>query len=489
MTEKTEKTKDRKYGILIRVIAAILVIAMISSVLVYYQTDVTVNPQQEENKAVRLAARQLLADNDYANASRLERMSEYTRNLLRIKNSTASYQRAAEIEIAEGDYQAAISLTAKAIEAYSGHDAEEEAELYFQMGYLHVMENEYENAMKWLNLGLELKDSPEARLVRAQVRLNLKELDTDAALEDVVAYMNMAEDAGENLPDLINVYEAAGDYRTAAIMYTRLLETNPDPDYYLHRAYCYVSMAQAEQDPSEMGNAVADREAYEQAGGKDLATADVMLGIGWMRMERYPEAGKSFIAALNEGYKDPESLYYYIVLCSYVSENFAQACTYGDQMIERISRGEDLTAAEMGLENTTGRMKVKLVEIDFPFLCRMTGASHMKTGDFEQAEECLPVCLNENPDMPYANYLRGVCRMVAKRYAEAEADFTRAIAGEVETETSYYSRAICRIKLENTEGTMEDLDWILLHGTNEELFQDASGMMNQLLAGEIPVID
>ena len=51
------------------------------------------------------------------------------------------------------------------------------------------------------------------------------------------------------------------------------------------------------------------------------------------------------------------------------------------------------------------------------------------------------------------------------------------------------AQAICRIKLGKTEGAMEDLDWVLLHGTNEELFQTASGMMDQLMAGEIPVLD
>jgi tetratricopeptide (TPR) repeat protein len=99
------------------------------------------------------------------------------------------------------------------------------------------------------------------------------------------------------------------------------------------------------------------------------------------------------------------------------------------------------------------------------------------------------MCLSLEPERATARYYRGVCLLKLKRYQEAEEDFNRAIAGNGEPEKSHYSRAICRIKLDNAAGAMEDFDWILLNGTDEELFQAASGMMAQLMAGEIPAID
>ena len=482
----SERAEVKKRGILFRATAALLVAAMISGILVYQQTGVIINPEPMQNKAVRLAAKQLLADNDYANASRLERMSEYTRNLLSGKKSSGDYRRAAQIEIARENYQEAITLTSRAIEGFSGSDPEI-ADLYFQMGYLHVMENEFAEALKWLDLGMALTDSPEAKLVRAQVKLNLG--DMDAAVKDVTAYMDAVGSTTEYMADLINVYEAAGNYETAALMYTRMIETEGTADSYLHRAFCYIGIAQNNRDPVFMHRAAADRDAYEKAGGRETATADVMLGIGWMRIEQYSLAGERFIAALNEGYGDPESLYYYIVLCSYCSENYRQASTYGDQLIDRVSRGESGHVAEMDLEGTTGKLNVKLTEMDFPFLCQMTGASYMKIGNFNQAIQCLTMCLSLEPERATARYYRGVCLLKLKRYQEAEEDFNRAIAGNGEPEKSHYSRAICRIKLDNAAGAMEDFDWILLNGTDEELFQAASGMMAQLMAGEIPAID
>ena len=118
----SERAEVKKRGILFRATAALLVAAMISGILVYQQTGVIINPEPMQNKAVRLAAKQLLADNDYANASRLERMSEYTRNLLSGRKSSGDYRRAAQIEIARENYQEAITLTSRAIEGFSGSD-------------------------------------------------------------------------------------------------------------------------------------------------------------------------------------------------------------------------------------------------------------------------------------------------------------------------------------------------------------------------------
>ena len=67
----SERAEVKKRGILFRATAALLVAAMISGILVYQQTGVIINPEPMQNKAVRLAAKQLLADNDYATASRL----------------------------------------------------------------------------------------------------------------------------------------------------------------------------------------------------------------------------------------------------------------------------------------------------------------------------------------------------------------------------------------------------------------------------------
>ena len=467
----TERAKDGGRKILVRITAAVLAAVMLAGIVLYRQTEIAVDPGPMENKAVRLAAKQLLAENDYANASRIERMSRYAQNLFTVKGSSAAYESAGNIAIAQGNYQEAITLTARAAELFEGSDAGA-AELYLRLGYLHVMTGEFEEARKWLDLGIELNGDPEARLARAQVLVNLGE--TDRALEDVTAYLQTAEDAEEKLADLINVFEAAGDYETATRFYTRLIDSTGSTEYYLNRACCYTSLGQMDQ-------AAADREVYGNAGGAEIAAADVMLGIGWMRAGEYGKADDCFIRALDEQYPDPQSLYYYVVLCAYITKQFDRVCEYGDRLIERMNRGEDAGTASIGVEKTTGRLKVTLAKTDPASLCLMTGAAHVQRGDFDQAVDSLTACLQQNGEAAYANYLRGSCLLAAEKYAEAVVDFDAALAAGEEPEKSHYSRGICRMQLGDTAGAMEDFDWVLLNGTDEELFHEASVLLAQLL--------
>lgn len=467
----TEQATETRHGIWTRVIAAFLVLALLSGILVYRQAEVAVNPEPIENKAVRLAAKQLLTESDYASDSQLGRMAEYTRSLFRGRNTFGEIDTAAQIAAAQGNYPEAVALTGKAIDMYEGGD-EKAAELYLRMGYLYVLQNEFMEARKWLDLGLELTDAPDAKLVRAQVLLNIGE--TETAKQDVTDYLNTAPNAEANLADLINVYEAAGDYQTAIELYTRLIEDSRKAEYNLNRAYCYSSLG-------SMSSAVADRNAYEKAGGEEVAAADAMLGISFLRNGAYEEAGKRFILSLEEKYSDPQSLYYYIVLCSYISRNYEQACIYGDQLIALVNEGKDEGIATVDMEKTTGKLEVKLAKLDLASLCLMTGASHIQTGTFDQAVDSLTECLRRNEGIVYANYLRGTCLLAAERYEEAIRDLDASIAAGEEVEKSRYSRGVCRMELGDREGAMEDFDWVLLNGKDEELFQEAGLLMNQLL--------
>ena len=229
---------------------------------------------------------------------------------------------------------------------------------------------------------------------------------------------------------------------------------------------------------------MADRDAYAAAGGSEIAAADVMLGISLMRSSAYEQAGEHFIRALDEKYPDPRSLYYYIVLCSYVSRNFEQACTYGDQLIEKINKGENEGIATVNMEKTTGKLQVSLAQLDLSSLCLMTGASHVQTGTFEQAVESLTECLKQNEGVVYANYLRGTCLLAAEKYEEALTDFDAAIAAGEETEKSRYARGVCRMQLGDREGAMEDFDWVVLNGKDEELFTEAASLLDSLMQPE-----
>ncbi len=464
--------------IILRGVAVLLVLVLLSGILLYRRTDVTLSAEDLENKGARVAARQLLALDAYANAPRLSRMTGYARSLLRGEHSLADYEAAAQIAIAQTQYADAAAFTGKSIELYQG-DREGLATLYLRQGYLYTLMERYSDALTWLDKGLGIVESPEAQLTRAQVKLNLG--DTKGALADVTGYLQTAQDVAPMLPDLINVYEAAGDFETAAGLYTRLIDETGDTGYLLNRAYCYTSLNRMEEAAEDCGR-------YAEAGGAEAGAADVMLGIGWMRNGEYTAANECFVRAIDEDYPDPESLYYYVVLCAYVTEDYERACEYGDALIERIIGGEAAGTASFRLENTTGKLNVALAEIDKASLCLMTGASHVRMGDYEQAVDSLTACLEQDENAAYANYLRGSCLLAAEKYEEAIPDFDTAIAAGEEEEKSHYGRGVCRMQLNDVEGAMDDFDWVVLNGQDPELFEEASLLIAKLMR-ENPVGD
>ncbi len=439
--------------------------------MLYFRTGVSINPNSVANMGARVASQQLVSGDSYASASRLQRMSTYARNLVSRLDSFADCDRAAQIAIAQEDYIGAVTFNEKAIELFEGDDRTRAA-LNIRMGYLYTLLGSYKDALNWLDKGLNLVESPEARLTRAQVRLNLG--DPGGALKDAEICLANAEDPGLLLANVVNIYEAAGEYETAADCYTELIEATGEPEYRLNRAYCFAKTGKMEE-------AAEDCARYAEAGGSETAAAEVMLGSGWMREGSYDKAGECFARALDKNYPDPEALYYYIVLCAYVTGDDARTCEYGDRIVERIRSGEQLGSADIQMEDTTGRLNVSLVPLDEASLCLMTGAAHMRQKEYDEAVECLTLCMERSPKNGFAGYLRGSCLLALGHFEEAIVDFDAALEAGEDEERCRYGRAVCRSQMGDISGALDDFDWVMLNGTDEGLFLESSRLMKDLM--------
>lgn len=459
------------YSVALRALAALLVVALLASVLLYRKTDVPFSAENLENRSAQVAAQMLTGDGSYAAAPRLTRMGVYLKSLLMGMRSSADCETAAQIAIAQADFESATAFMERALELFDGPEAER-AQMVLRMGYLYTLQGKYEDALQWLDKGLSYGEVPEARLTRAQVRLNLG--DIPGARDDVEACLQELEDPEPILPDVINVFEAAGEYGKAAECCTRLIESTGEAEYLLNRAYCYSSMGR-------MDEAAADCAAYGQAGGPQTVQAEIMLGLGWMSQSQYRKAGDCYVKALDAGCADPESLYYYVVLCAYITEDYARVSDYGERMIRLYQSGGRTEQADIDMEDTTGRLKVTLVPVDIASLSLMTGAAHMRLEEFDRAVECLSLCLEKNPEASLALYLRGSSLLALERHQEAEADFDAAMAAGEDEEKCRYGRALCRMQLGETDGAMEDFDWVLLNGSDEALFEVSSRLMEELM--------
>jgi len=465
------RTKPDTHRLALRIIAIAIVITMIPGILVFRQTSVQTDATRDENRSVRLAAQQLLQNDRYANRSRIERMSDFARNLLSGKRSFEDYDLAIQIAIAQGRYDEAAAYQEKALEVFEGSE-EESAAQYLRMGYLYVLLGEYEKALNWLDLGIAVTPYVEAVLTRVQVRLNLG--DTAGAVRDAGACLSAAGDSAALLPELVNIYEAAGEYATAANLWTRVLENGGDSKYLLDRAYCYVQLG-------KMTEAEQDGERYLKDHEENRAITGTLLGTGFLRAGDYTKANRYFTLALSGSETDPWSLYYYVVICASLTGDHERACEYGERLIERIRQGENPGAAQAGVEDVTGKVRAELKPLDYAHLCQLTGASYMKLGNFTRAAEVLTLSLEEKDD-PYVRYLRGSSLLAESRWSEALEDFTAAEAGGAEQENCRYSMGVCRMQLGETEKALEDFSWVTENGQNASLREEAARQAQRLEA-------
>ena len=144
--------KKRTGKLFIRIVAAVMAFIMVSGILLYQESDIGLIAAGLTNKSAHLAALQLLKNSPYANASRLKRMSLFARNLLRGERSFEDYDAAVQIAVAQANYGEAIAFNEKALAAFEGTQADA-VQLYLRMGYLYVMQEDYEKALEWLDLG------------------------------------------------------------------------------------------------------------------------------------------------------------------------------------------------------------------------------------------------------------------------------------------------------------------------------------------------
>ena len=465
------RIKSKTHRLIVRVTAIAIVVAMLPGILVFRETGVNRNATREDNRSVRLAAQQLLRTDPYANRSRIERMSNFVRSLLQGKRSFEDYDLAIQIAIAQARFDEALALQEKALEVFEGSE-EEAAVQYLRTGYLYVLLGEYQKALNWLDLGIAVTPYVEAVMTRAQVRLNLG--DVTGAVQDADACLGPIGDSAELLPDLVNIYEAAGEYSTAARLWTKVEEITGDTSCLLDRAYCYIQLGRMEE-------AEADAARYLEQHGENRSVTNTMLGIGFLRAGDYTRANRYFETALNGNETDPWSLYFYVVLCAYLTGDHDRACEYGEKLIGRILQGEEPGIAEARLEDVTGKVRVELKPMDTAQLCQMTGASYMVLGNYVRAAEVLSLSL-EKKDDPHVRYLRGSSLLAQERYREALEDFTVAAQADSETEKSRYSAGVCHMQLGESAEALADFDWVIQNGQDASLREEAARQAERLRA-------
>ena len=207
-----KKNAANAYGkLFIRLLSVLLVLALVSGVLVYRQTDLP-DMSGRELRLEQQAANQILTQSQYGKASHLTRMRMFLQNLLGRKDSAEDYETAMAISLVQGKYDTAAQFAELALLACD--DAAQMPELYKRTGYLYALAGETEAATEYLDKGADA--DAQAYLVLAE--LSLERGDANAAGGYAKLYEGCAKDDGlleYALPILANVYYAVGDYELA----------------------------------------------------------------------------------------------------------------------------------------------------------------------------------------------------------------------------------------------------------------------------------
>ena len=329
----------------------------------------------------------------------------------------------------------------------------EEAVLCLRLGSLYVLMEDFNEALKWLDLALAKDDTlASAYFLRAEVRLELGE--TQAALDDLHRYQETEGSSPVLLASLGELYESAGEYENAVECYTIGLSSAQSyrDALYVNRARCHIFLG-------EMLDARRDLERYfvitdDDPGGE----ASAMLGMCLMDAGEFAGAVEQFHKAVNNGYENAWLLYSQSVICAYLIGDYVTAARDGKLALT----GSD-QAGENGAE-----------------LCLWIGLSYFAREQWQEAAAYFTLAADRDGDLEDLSFYQGVCAYSQEDMDAAIAYFTASIGRGESVGESYYNRALCYIAKEDSALAEDDLVRFLAVSEDESMRAQAEGLLAAL---------
>ena len=195
--------KRRGYGLLLRLIALVLVVALFVGM-----TSVDFSLVRYQGTDQMAAAQYLMDQTTYLQENRFERL----KSLLTQLDSYSINLQAAERAIGRSDYDRAASFLEKAIPLCQ--DDQEQAELYIRLGCVYMLAEQPEPAMTAFDSGIQGKpEEAMPYLLRGQLRY--QQGDLTGAAEDAGQYFSLGGAEEELLSVAASLCELGGDLEGA----------------------------------------------------------------------------------------------------------------------------------------------------------------------------------------------------------------------------------------------------------------------------------
>ena len=526
---KTIKARISYFKKPTRVMAVFLTLILLSSVFTSSALTrlVTIKPSDVPGEA---AVNYLFNNTDFINGNSFQRLSSVL-GTLGEQHTLHEYYSLASTYIAREQYDMALITVDKCIELFNDEGEELLLDLWLKKGCLHVMLNEYAEAITALDEVLEINASiPDAYLVKAQVYASL-ELYQDMC-ENLERYLFFAPDDEavallltqtreelakstetvnlpsdqSNLPQptvdneyLKGLYAMQdGDYELAEAALSKAILDSDYEGVYYYRGVCRLSL-------EDYGGAVAD---FTVSISKDamVYSSYYNRGISLIMTDEY-EKGLADINYAYEFSEDPvvkgkaESF----LIQLEVAQNEAQLAQYLtaaqvkadlgdlDGVCENLEKYLAQVPDDISIRNTLANTRFALEDYkealeQYAIILKskqsaeteyLYGITALQLSDFTLAEKALNKSISIEDSCKDVYYYRGVCRLSLENYKAAADDFTISIRLGDKVHSSLFNRGVSYLMLEKNDLGIKDIKVAAEMDEDAEIKQRAKQLLSE----------
>ena len=437
---QSPEKKRRGYGLLLRLIALVLVVALFVGM-----TSVDFSLVRYQGTDQMAAAQYLMDQTTYLQENRFERL----KSLLTQLDSYSINLQAAERAIGRSDYDRAASFLEKAIPLCQ--DDQEQAELYIRLGCVYMLAEQPEPALTAFDSGIQGKpEEAMPYLLRGQLRY--QQGDLTGAAEDAGQYVDLGGAEAELLSVAASLCELGGDLEGALEALNRILgDSTPEAS----QAKTLAERGRVKYLLGQVEEAVAD---IRQAKSLDENGLDgvhyAIVGMDAFQNEDYETSQQDFLKAARLSQQNNAEYYEQAILCAYMVGDYQAVRDMGEE-----AQGKNFMTSTAWL---------------------LDGIALFSLEDYEAAEMALTRSMDTGITPTGVYYYRGLTRLALGEYALAAQDFGEAIQlGESVLECTF-NRGICYYALGENEKAVLDFQTVEQDSPDPALAASAAEMLEAI---------
>lgn len=319
----------KKNRIWTNIISGVLVVALVSTGMLSSMATVTIVKSKDKTEA---AVNYLVDSSPYVKENKLARMADVL-STVGSEKTLEDYYTLAATQIASEDYTGAAESISKCLELNGTQDEELYLDLLMKQGCIYVMLADYDKALKYLNMSLEVNPkSTDAYLIKAQIYSQKGDLvQLESSLED---YLAIKPNDVEIRKLLAQTKFLQADYEAATSEYAKILQNDNDPQILYLNGLTEIQLGDFVNAEKQLTEAIQQNDSYDGI--------YYYRGVCRMSNENYTEAIADFTASITKNSMSQAS-YYTRGVCSLMTDNYNYDSVVSDLTTAASGSAADVT--------------------------------------------------------------------------------------------------------------------------------------------------